>query len=148
MEHLKIIQLVRLTKRAEDMGHGYHNLKTIGNLIPTYYQAGQAYETRYFYSDFPEEDDSGSLYPYYGILGDRMIFFTSAMDQAVVLFGKAVVEPFYRRFSGKLRHMDVLVNFSGTWYRCSSGLWKMITGLSAGASWNISHALPYGRTRN
>ena len=40
-----------------------------------------------------------------------MIFFTSAMDQAVVLFGKAVVEPFYRRFSGKLRHMDVLVNF-------------------------------------
>lgn len=111
MEHLKIIQLVRLTKRAEDMGHGYHNLKTIGNLIPTYYQAGQAYETRYFYSDFPEEDDSGSLYPYYGILGDRMIFFTSAMDQAVVLFGKAVVEPFYRRFSGKLRHMDVLVIF-------------------------------------
>lgn len=99
MEHLKIIQLVRLTKRAEDMGHGYHNLKTIGNLIPTYYQAGQAYETRYFYSDFPEEDDSGSLYPYYGILGDRMIFFTSAMDQAVGAFwessGGAVLQTIF-----------------------------------------------------
>lgn len=77
-----------------------------------------------------------------------MIFFTSAMDQAVVLFGKAVVEPFYRRFSGKLRHMDVLVNFFRDVVQMLQWTLENDNGLSAGASWNISHALPYGRTRN
>lgn len=40
MGHLNIVQLVRLSKRAEDSAGDYHNLRAVYNLIPTYYQAG------------------------------------------------------------------------------------------------------------
>ena len=51
MGHLNIVQLVRLSKRAEDSAGDYHNLRAVYNLIPNYYQAGAASETWYYYHD-------------------------------------------------------------------------------------------------
>ena len=99
MGHLNIVQLVRLSKRAEDSAGDYHNLRAVYNLIPTYYQAGAAYETWYYYHDHPSGGrDEAVLYPYYGILDDRVILFSGNMDQAVVAYEPEVTDAYRRSF--------------------------------------------------
>ena len=98
MGHLNIVQLVRLSKRAEDSAGDYHNLRAVYNLIPTYYQAGAAYETWYYYHDHPSGGrDEAVLYPYYGILDDQVILFSGNMDQAVVAYEPEVTDAYRSR---------------------------------------------------
>lgn len=99
MAHLHIVQLVKLSKRAEDSAGDYHNLRAVYNLIPTYYQAGAAYKTWYYYHDHPSSSqDEAVLFPYYGILDDRVILFSGNMDQAVVAYEPEVTDAYRRSF--------------------------------------------------
>lgn len=129
MGHLNIVQLVRLSKRAEDSAGDYHNLRAVYNLIPTYYQAGAAYETWYYYHDYPSGGrDEAVLYPYYGILDDRVILFSGNMDQAVVAYEPEVTDAYRRSFFEVYKNgwggiwRSIFLIFSRSWIGC----WKMI----------------------
>lgn len=112
LERLRIIQAVRLTKRSEMLRNQYHNIQALYHLIPAYYQAGKGLFTRFYYYDCMDgKRDDAALYPYYGILEDRVVLFSEEMDQAVAVFDEAVTEAYKKRFLQRaMADMQPLVN--------------------------------------
>lgn len=126
---LRIIQLVRLTKRLDMKKLDYHNLKVLANLIPAYYHLGEEYETYFYYHDLAADLDSGLLYPYYMLFKDQVVLFSEHMEEAVILPDRALAERFMERNREKYR--------SGSNHRlisCHTGAAKLLEHFAASDS--------------
>ncbi|MBR5267816.1 MAG: helix-turn-helix transcriptional regulator [Lachnospiraceae bacterium] len=120
LENIQIIHLVQLEKRADIFAHQYHNLRVFRNVIPSFFQAGNSYEVRYYYHENPQlEMNDGLLYPYYIVLRDRVILIDSELDHALSITNEEIVKQFHEkineRFAGNgigrlIRYYDQEVN--------------------------------------
>lgn len=103
LSNVKIIHLVALAKRTDLFRYHYYNLKTIQNLIPTYFQTGKSYETLYFYHDYPQiEFNDGLLYPYYVAAEKQIILLDTELNHALVVANRDFVSMYHDKIKTKI----------------------------------------------
>ena len=101
---LKIIQLVQLVKRADAVSFRYHNLRVLNNLMPYYFQAGEDYETYFYYHNYPVMDgNNGLLYPYYVIFEGHVILLSADMEEAVCIHDREAEVQYRRGFMERIQ---------------------------------------------
>lgn len=102
LKNLRILHLVPLAKRSDEFRNHYYNLKVIRNLIPTYFQVGNSYETLYYYHDYPQlEFNDGLLYPYYIVSEHQVILMDSELDYALVVENPKFVAQFQQKIKDR-----------------------------------------------
>lgn len=98
LSRLKIIQMIPLSKRADQTEDQFYNLRVLRNLIPLYFHAGSSYETCYYYQKNAEKPGYGAIYPYYGIFENSVILFSEDMEHAVRIRNKEFVKKYREQF--------------------------------------------------
>lgn len=112
---LKIIQLVQLVKRADAVSFRYHNLRVLNNLMPYYFQAGEDYETYFYYHNYPVMDgNNGLLYPYYVIFEGHVILLSADMEEAVCIHDREAEVQYRRGFMERIQGAEPFARYYST----------------------------------
>lgn len=111
LAHLKITQMIPLSKRADRSEDEFYNLCVLRNLIPLYFHGGSNYETCYYYQKNAGESGYGMIYPYYGIFDNCVLLFSKDMNHAVRIRNWELVGKYRGQFLTAYGHAGVMKRF-------------------------------------